>query len=142
MIYLDTSLVIAVLTRETASARALDWLGAQNPEDLIISAWVTTEVSSALSIKLRTGQLEAKDRAAALTTFRRLAADSFGIVAITAVHLQMAARFCDQHALGLRAGDALHLAVADDVGATVITLDRGMYDAGAALGISVLELSV
>ena len=142
MIYLDTSFVIAVLMRETASARALDWLNAQNPEELMISGWVTTEVSSALSIKLRTGQLEAKDRAAASSAFRRLTSDSLGIAPITAAHFQMAAVYCDQTPLGLRAGNALHLAIAGDIGATVRTFDRTMYVAGAALGISVLDPAI
>jgi len=35
-----------------------------------------------------------------------------------------AALFCDQHALGLRAGDALHLAIAARHGAELCTLDR------------------
>ena len=37
----------------------------------------------------------------------------------------------------LRAGDGLHLAIASANGATVYTLDRGMAEAGFALGVSV-----
>ena len=46
-----------------------------------------------------------------------------------------AARMTDQHALGLRAGDALHLAIAADHGATVQTLDRRIAEAAPTLGI-------
>jgi predicted nucleic acid-binding protein len=46
-----------------------------------------------------------------------------------------AARFVDQHALGLRAGDALHLAIASEHGATVFTLDQRLAEAGPAFGI-------
>jgi len=48
----------------------------------------------------------------------------------------MAAAFVDQQKLGLRAGDALHLAVAASHGASVHTLDRRLAEAGPALGIS------
>jgi predicted nucleic acid-binding protein len=37
----------------------------------------------------------------------------------------------------LRAGDSLHLAISSARGATVYTLDRGMANAGALLGIAV-----
>ena len=41
----------------------------------------------------------------------------------------------DQHMLGLRAGDALHLATASEHGATVHTLDRRLAEAGPVLGV-------
>lgn len=37
----------------------------------------------------------------------------------------------------LRAGDSLHLAIADAHGATIFTFDRGMAKAAEALGIAV-----
>ncbi len=41
----------------------------------------------------------------------------------------------DQQGLGLRAGDALHLAVAAEHGATLWTLDVRMAEAGPVLGV-------
>ncbi len=49
--------------------------------------------------------------------------------------VESAARFADQSALSLRAGDALHLAIYFDFGATLCTLDCGLSAAGAALGV-------
>jgi uncharacterized protein len=51
-----------------------------------------------------------------------------------------AARLADQHAIGLRAGDALHLAICASHGATLCTLDRRLGDAGSALGIKTILL--
>jgi predicted nucleic acid-binding protein len=51
-----------------------------------------------------------------------------------------AARFADQHVLGLRAGDALHLAICADHGATLCTLDRRLANAGSALGVKAMLL--
>jgi predicted nucleic acid-binding protein len=42
--------------------------------------------------------------------------------------------------LGLRAGDALHLAVCAERGATLCTLDRCLSDAGSALGVKIMLL--
>jgi uncharacterized protein len=116
------------------------WLAKQKPEDLAISDWVTTEFSSALSIKLRTGQIQAIHRADALAMFARLTGDSFAILPISSLQFHTAARFVDQHVLGLRAGDALHLAICADHGATLCTLDRRLNEAGPVLGVKTMLL--
>jgi uncharacterized protein len=116
------------------------WLGAQSPENLAISDWVMTEFSSALSIKLRTGQIDTTDRMEALAIFTRLAADSFTVLPVTRSQFRTGARFAAQHALGLRAGDMLHLAVCADHGATLCTLDRRLGEAGPTLGVRTMLL--
>jgi predicted nucleic acid-binding protein len=136
MLYLDTSLLVAALTREIKTERVLTWLDDQEPTELAISEWVATEFSAALSIKLRTGQIEASGRAGALAKFAGLCAESLAVLPISDIHFRTAARFADQHALGLRAGDALHLAICADHGATLYTLDRRLSEAGSALGMS------
>jgi predicted nucleic acid-binding protein len=139
MLYLDTSLLVAALTNEPETGRMQTWLGQQPLEDLAISDWVATEFSSALSIKLRSGQIGADDRAEALATFTRLATDSLTIVPVSRLQFRTAARFADQHRLGLRAGDALHLAVCADYGATLCTIDQRLNDAGSVLGIKTIS---
>ena len=133
--HLDTSLLAAALTNEAETERMQAWLGAQAAGSLIISEWVATEFSAALSIKLRTGQIEEVHRADALAMFAQMRADSFTPLPISAVEFRTAAHFADQYGLGLRAGDALHLAVCANNGATLCTLDRRLSEAGPALGV-------
>ena len=67
--------------------------------------------------------------------FQRLRADSFTMLPVSGPQFRTAARFADQTALGLRAGNALHLAICADHGATLCTLDRRLSAAGPALGV-------
>ena len=135
MLYLDTSLLIAALTNEAETLQMQRWLVEQDPDELVTSDWVATEFSAALSIKLRTGGIEAHHRAGALTMFTRLCNDNLTVLPVSRLQFQTAARFADQYALGLRAGDALHLAVCADQGATICTLDRRLSEAASALGV-------
>jgi predicted nucleic acid-binding protein len=70
--------------------------------------------------------------------FTRLVTDSFTVVPVSRSQFRTAARFVEQHVLGLRAGDALHLAICGDHGATLCTLDRQLSDAAAALGLKTM----
>ena len=133
--YLDTSFLVAAFTNEIKTPVVQQRLGAQLAAELAISRWVITEFSSALSLKLRTGQVTATERANALADFEKLWTKSLTLLPVTEAHFSTAASFADRHKLGLRAGDALHLAICADRRATLHTLDRRMADAARALGV-------
>jgi predicted nucleic acid-binding protein len=136
MLYLDTSVLVTALTDEANTRRMQIWLGLQSEGSLAISDWVVSEFSAALSIKLRTAQIIPASRAGALADFARLTARALIVWPVSGNQFRDAAKFADQHMLGLRAGDALHLAISADHGATLCTLDQRLAAAGTALGIN------
>jgi uncharacterized protein len=140
MFYVDTSAIVAALVAERSSARVQAWLSAQEGGDLVVSGWVVAEVSSVLAMKVRTGDLTLDRRAAVLTVWRRLLGESFVIEPVAPAHFEVAALFVDQHELGLRAADALHLAIASGRGMTLATLDLRLARAGPELGVATLVL--
>ncbi len=140
MLYLDTSLLVAALTNEPRTAEIQEWLATQPPEQLLISDWVITEFSGALSLKVRTNRLTPAHRADALAFFTSLTEESFSVLALSRLDFRTAARFADQHATGLRSGDALHLAVAANHGVRINSLDRGLVRAAQSLGVSAILL--
>jgi uncharacterized protein len=138
MIYLDTSVIVAALSHETSTLRVQNWLAEQVAGELNISGWVITEVSSALAIKVRVGVLTINQRAEIMRVWHQMQVENFHVVKVSQSHFDMAARFIDQVELSLRAGDALHLAIASTSGYHLATLDKVMAAAGPKLGIPVI----
>ena len=83
---------------------------------------------------------DAKSAAANKLIFAFKATPDDGRIVVTLHDPNLAARFADQYELGLRAGDALHLAICVDHGATLCTLDRRLSGAGSALGVKTMLL--
>lgn len=136
MPYLDTSLLVGALTRERRTAEIQTWLAHQSPEDLVVSDWVATEFSAALSMKVRMRQLDAATRADVLAVFTKLMRETFTVLPVGRADFRTAARLADAHASGLRAGDALHLGIVANHGERLLSLDRVQVQAAVAAGIS------
>ncbi len=140
MIYLDTSVLGAVFFREAGSVDLVAWLERRRKQGLTISAWTLTEMASVGGIKQRTGAIDTVVRQQALANFQRFASAHLGLVEIDPADFRAAAVFIDMP-LNLRAGDALHLAVARRVGARLASLDRRMSEAADAIGVEHVALA-
>ena len=140
MLYLDPSLVVSLVTAEGHTAQAQDWLEDQEPDQLVVSDWVVTEVASALSIKRRTGQIDDVTHARVSRAFDELARDAFSVLPVPRSAFVAAAAMAGRPEVGLRSGDALHLATADHHGARLCTRDARQAEAGNRLGLDVFLL--
>lgn len=136
MHYLDTSLLVAAFTAERRTDEVQVWLAAQPAGDLLISDWVSTEYSAALSVKTQSAQITPDERNRALEAFHVVAGQSLQVLPVLRADFLVAARLADRHDEGIRAGDALHLAIALRAGATLQTLDRKLAEQASVVGVT------
>jgi len=81
--------------------------------------------------EVRMRGLTPEEGQAVLLQFDQLVEESYRVILPTALDYELAREFLKQFATSLRAGDALHLAIASNHGATkILTLDEGMLKAG------------
>lgn len=135
--YLDTSILVAMLRPEPHTSRVLAWAAAQPQGTLAISPWCMTEFASALALQQRMGRIAEPVRRQAEQSLARLRA-SLVEVDILPVDFQQAAAYVGTIASGLRAPDALHLAIARRHRATMATSDVVLAAAARATGCAVV----
>lgn len=136
MIYLDTSVLVSLLVPEAASLAVRSWMQEQACGTLATSDWVLTEFASAMGIKQRTQQITPALAAEAVAVMERMLRDSLVCWSPARADYRQAALWLGNASLGLRAGDALHLAVAARQGCTqIVSRDHGFVAAAVALGL-------
>lgn len=123
MLYVDTSVLVALCTNEPKTADVVKWY-ANCTEGLASAAWCVTEFASAMGLKQRTGQLTEAQAQFAWMQFERMCANDLQLLPVPAMTFHKAAMLTMDASAGLRAGDALHLACAMDAKAQgMVTLD-------------------
>jgi predicted nucleic acid-binding protein len=123
MIYLDTSVAVPLFVHEAHSATVDAWFES-NTEALVASDWIRTEFASALALKQRRGEITAAQARGAWEGFESLCAAGLKLAPVSRQAFDKAASLARVSNSGLRAGDALHLAVALETGAArIATLD-------------------
>jgi uncharacterized protein len=138
MIYLDTSAAIAMFVPEPASDAVDAWFESCD-EPLISSDWILTEFASALSIKVRRGELEKKQAQAAWTDFEGFSRSGLRLIPVSRQAFEHAAQLVRNVSSGLRSGDSLHLAMAIQAGsASIATADGTLEKNAKAKGLTVI----
>ncbi len=136
MIYLDTSFITPLYIQE-ATSEAVEAILLNIPtQELALSHWTVVEFASLLSRRVRMGELSAALMQTVMQSFREDAAQSFSLLAVTTADFQLASELILQWETGLRASDALHLAIAHNAHAdNLLSLDRGLIHAAQQFGI-------
>jgi predicted nucleic acid-binding protein len=129
-----------MLVQEEASGVVSAYLVASEQE-LLVSDFAAAEVASGLSRLVRTGLLTAAGGAARLADFDAWRAATSSPADVHAADLRLAYAYVRRFELMLRAPDALHLAIARRIDATLVTLDRRLVKAAEELGITVEALA-
>jgi hypothetical protein len=124
-IYADASVLLPTLIAEPATEAVYDLLGADGQE-LLISDFAAAEVASAVSRLVRMAVLSDTDASARLADFDAWRTAMSSGVDIAASDARLAYIYVRRFDLGLRAPDALHLAIARRLDATLVTRAREM----------------
>ena len=137
MVYLDTSF-IAPLAIAEASSESVEVFLLGCEVELATSQWTRVELASLVARRVRMREFDTDQADAIRAVFDQLLAESFTTLPVATADFTTAETLLAKADAGLRAGDALHLAVARNHEAkTVYTLDRGLLKAGKRLRIPV-----
>jgi uncharacterized protein len=140
MIYVDTSALVPVFIREPKSEAVIGWIESSG-ERLAISEWSLVEFASAAAIKVRTGQTAANLAKQATVRVREFAQKHCMVAVPGREEFRRAAELLSNDALKLRAGDALHLAIAASLGAQgILCLDGAMIESAKSLGMNAVTV--
>jgi predicted nucleic acid-binding protein len=134
--YLDASFLVPMLIEEQGSAAVNAYLVAADGE-LLVSEFAAAEVASALSRLVRMRLLATADAAARLADFAAWRAAASSPVDVQPADARLAYAYVCRFDLMLRAADALHLAIAARLDASIVTLDGRMERAAQELGITI-----
>ena len=136
MPYFDTSFLAPLVINEESSSAVEAFVLALPPEELITSAWTKVELASLVARRERMGDLSRAQADAVRAEFARMLAENFEVLTPARADFESAAAFLEEARTGLRAGDTLHLAVAQNQGGLeVLSLDQGLIKAARQLGL-------
>ena len=140
MVYVDTSVLVALFLNEPNSQAVTDWY-AHEMSELAAAAWCVPEFASALGIKQRTGAIDTQQAQGAWERFERMVAADLKLLPVEPTNFHRAAGLVQDAASALRAGDALHLACAEAAGAKYMaTLDDTLSRNAQRLKMKVVSL--
>jgi predicted nucleic acid-binding protein len=140
MVYIDTSALVPLFIREPSSDAVIDWL-ASSEESFAISEWTLVEFASATSIKQRAGQAPASLIKRATARMHEFVQKHCTVAVLARENFHRARELAGDAALKLRAGDALHLAMAEGLNAqSILCLDQPMIESAKVLGLAVAEI--
>jgi predicted nucleic acid-binding protein len=135
-LYLYTSVVVALLTEDPLNLRASAFLQGSS-EIPIISDFGSAEFSSVVARRVRMGTITPDHGRAALSVFDAWTVRTAHRVRISGEDVAAADTYLRRLDLTLLTPDALHIAIAGRIGATLVTFDRAMAASARVLGMAV-----
>jgi len=137
-VYLDTSVVVAILVDEPSSEVARAWFRRAD-DDVIVADLAAVEFAAGISRWLRMGRIDVGQAEFALASFDMLHAQCLSY-AHGRDDFALAELIARDFATRLLAPDALHLASAKNAGAALATFDVRLTEAAKAQGVEVAAL--
>ena len=138
MLYFDTSFLAPLVLPESTSDKIAAFVRRLPVEEFTVSHWTRVEFFSLIARDGRMSVLDAAAGARADARFEAMVDASFAVLLPNADDFGLAKRYLGKFNTGLRAGDALHLAIAGNrQAAAIYSLDKGLLMAGRLLDLPV-----
>lgn len=132
MTYIDTSVIVPLFLPEPRSREAENLLVLQQ---IVVSDLAAAEFSSAIAMAVRIGRIQEDAGRAMLAQFDEWATNHALIAETQGEDFAAATELIRRFDLTLRTPDALHIAIAERLGAKLVTFDAKMAAAASALGL-------
>ncbi|HET9113368.1 MAG TPA: type II toxin-antitoxin system VapC family toxin [Burkholderiales bacterium] len=143
MLYLDTSFIAPLVLNEATSEEIETFVIRQPAEILAVSQWTRVEFASLVAREVRMKNFTLQIAGMVLEEFEALINQSCQIWLPHAADYELARKFVTNFESGLRGGDALHLAIAKNQGASLLlTLDESLLNAAGLFDIPASRGSV
>lgn len=135
-VYLDASVLVALFTNDPLTTRADSFLRAK-PSVLIVSDFAAAEFSSVIARHVRTKDITKNDAHVVFSNFDAWTELTTQRALINAADIIAAEVLLRRLDLVLRTPDALNIAIAQRMGATLVTFDKKMTTVARAIGVMV-----
>ena len=136
MLYFDTSFLAPLILEEATSTKIEAYFAKLPAGELYVSHWTRVEFASLIAREVQMGGFAEPDALLAIAQFDELVTESFQVLAPAVADYELAKDTIQHFATKLRAGDALHLAIASNNGAKFLyTLDEGLLNAAKLMKV-------
>jgi len=135
-LYLDASALLPLFIQESRTDEAHGHL---HGNVLVISDFAIAEFSSGVARRTRTGDIKESDATLVFATFDAWITNAAWRANLTTGDLANATALIRRLDLGLRAPDALNIAITQRCGAHLLTFDGKMARSARALGVNVVS---
>ena len=137
-VYLDASVLVALFTNDPLTVRAETFLRA-NPLVLIVSDFAAAEFSSVIVRHVRTKDIKKDDARIVFSNFDTWTARTAQRAHISPADITAAEVLLRRIDLALRTPDAINIAMAQRMEATLVTFDKKMAAAARSIGTEIAK---
>ena len=134
MIYLDTSALMSLILRDAHTGRIRTWFRDATPL-FAVSLFSLVEFGGAIGVRRRMSAINTEQAHQAAAHFDKWIAAQATMIPIEPQDFHAAASFVRRFDLGLRAPDALHIAICRRLGLALLTFDTRQASAARQLGV-------
>lgn len=135
-LYVDASVVVALVTKDAFTVRAESYLRTHAPI-LIVSVFAAAEFASVIARRVRLREITEPTARMAFAALDAWVARATERVDTTGADVVAAAAVLRRLDLPLRTADALNIAIAQRINGTLMTFDEKMAASAKAIGLDV-----